>query len=240
MVSTQSTFNIVSIIICIIVISIMVFSFYVTFKYRSPEQYKQTRINVFFSALASVAIIFVAFNIVLTTISFEYNQHFARLTKTKEAVDRLWLYPNKVLKTSRNIRPEFLASFYLSNLDLYNLVILPNKKTNLTQEGIIEEQFIAHVMIQSWEDCLIIRRYDATPLTYWLRSFMTWAQNPYFKKYYERIKFSYTENTLILGDLLFEYAAKIPVPTKDINDYSNTVEELMRDPRYINLIHNMP
>ncbi|MBA2652208.1 MAG: hypothetical protein H0U73_08080 [Tatlockia sp.] len=228
--------GIVPVVISTVVICIFLFSLYVTVKYRNPEQYKQTRINVFFSTLASVAIIFVGFNIVLSSISFEYNQHFTRVNKTQDATDKLWLYPNQVLKTSLNVRPEFLASFFMSNLDLYNMILLPNKKSRLTKLGIVEEEFIANAMLLAWSNCLTIRKYDQTPLDYWLRGFLTWAQNPYFKAYYERLKFGFDPNTVLLGDLLFEYAATIPVPTKDTIIYTKTIEKMMKDPRYISLL----
>ena len=234
-----SSVGLVPVIISSVVICIFLFSLYVTVKYRNPEQYKQTRINVFFSTLASVAIIFVGFNIVLTSISFEYNQQFSRINKTQEATDRLWLYPNQVLKTSLNIRPEFLASFFMSNLYLYDLILLPNKKSQLTKLGAVEEEFIANVMILAWSNCLTIRKYDETPLDYWLRGFLTWAQNPYFKAYYQQLKFGYDANTVQLGDLLFEYAAKIPVPTKDTTIYIKTIDQLVHDPRYISLLKSL-
>lgn len=225
--------------ISVAIIVILLFSLYITIKYRNPEQYQNTRINVFFSSLASVAIIFVGFNIVLTSIAFEYEQQFSRLTKTKDAVDKLWFYPNQLIKNSPNIRPEFMASFFMNNLDLYHLVLLPHKKTPLTKEAILEEQFISNVMLQSWEDCLMMRRYDEISLDFWLGSFLTWAQNPYFKIYYNRMKFNYQDFTNQLAELLFEYAEKIPVPTEDIHVYRRTVAKMQKDPRYIVLVESL-
>lgn len=119
------------------------------------------------------------------------------------------------------------------------MIILPNKKTALTQTAIIEEQFISNVMMLAWVDCLTIRRYDETPLTYWLRAFLTWAQNPYFKAYYDRLKFGYDPATVGFANLLFEYAEKIPVPTEDTEIYSKTAEQMMNDPRFISLIKTL-
>jgi hypothetical protein len=228
-----------SIIISTIVICIMIFSLYVTIRYRSPEQYKNTRLNVFFSTLASVAIIFVGINIVITSLSFEYNQRFARISKTKEAVDKLWLYPNQLLSSSTHIRSEFYASFFMNNPELYDLVLLSNKKSPLTQDAIAEEQFIVTVMLQAWEDCLHIRKYDDTPLEFWLRAYLSWAQNPYFKSYYNFLKFEYQINTNELASLLFEYAEQIPVPTIDTNIYAQTVKKMMRDRRFIALMKKL-
>ncbi len=232
--------TIIPIIISIVVILIILFSLYITFKYSNPEQYKKTRINIFFSTLASVAILFVGFNIILTSLGFEYSERFSRLTKTKEAVDKLWLYPNEVIKSSIKSRPEFLASFFMNKRVLYNLVLESNKKTVITKEAIMEEQFIATILVQAWEDCLALREYDETPLEFWLRSFLTWAQNPYFKEYYEDVKFEYQESTNLLAELLFEYANKIAVPTIDTAIYEQMVEKITQDSRYLTLLKMLP
>ncbi|MBA2653217.1 MAG: hypothetical protein H0U73_13275 [Tatlockia sp.] len=227
--------DLIPIVITTVVFTILIFSLYVTIKYRDTEQYKKTRLNVFFSTLASVAIIFVGINIMLSSIAFDYNKQFTRLTKTKDAVDRLWLYPNQLLNTSTHIRPEFKASFFLNNSSIYNKFYL-SKNSPLTTMAIVQEQFIANVMIQSWEDCLADIKYDLTPFEIWLRSYIGWAQSPYLKEYYQLIKFGYNDTTHQFAELLFEYAAKLPVPVTNPNLYVTTVNQLMSDPRYISLI----
>ncbi|MBA2711356.1 MAG: hypothetical protein H0U57_12290 [Tatlockia sp.] len=239
MAETTLISDILPMIISAIVICIIAFSFFVTYKYRNPDQFKQTRINVFFSALASVAILFVGFNVVMTSIAFETNQKFARITKTKEAVDKIWLYPNELLKSSRNIRTEFRATFFMFNLDLYNKVLLTNKKSVLTDQGLIEEQFIASVMIQAWSDCLSVRNYDLSSLRFWLRGFLTWAQSPYLKSYYDNLKFEFATSTTKFADLLFEYAEKIPVPTTNRKLYIDAADKMMQDPRFITLLKSL-
>ncbi|MBA2656250.1 MAG: hypothetical protein H0U70_04610 [Tatlockia sp.] len=232
--------GLIPILISTVVIAIMIFSLYVTVKYQSPEQYKKTRLHVFFTTLASVAIIFVGMNIVLTSLSFQYNQNFSRLTKTKEAIDKLALYPNQLLINLHNLRHEFVAGFFMTNLELYNKYIKKeDKKTDLPFNTIIEEQFVADVMIQSWEDCLTYRKYDLTPMDVWIQTFILWAQNPYFKAYYDKMIFAYNPTTKQFGDLLFEYAATIPVPTKDLTIYAKTIEKLTHDPKYIALIKTL-
>ncbi len=226
-------------VISAVVVAIIIFSFFVTYKYRNPDQFKQTRLNVFFSALASVAILFVGFNVVMTSIAFESNQQFARITKTKEAVDKIWFYPNELIKSSSHIRPEFRASFFMFNLDLYNKVLATDKNTDLSDLGLIEEQFISTVMIQAWSDCLSVRNYDLSSIKYWLRGFLTWAQNPYFRSYYKNIRFEFASTTIQFADLLFEYAEKIPVPTKNQKIYIDTVEKIMEDSRFTSLLNSL-
>ncbi|MBA3536985.1 MAG: hypothetical protein H0T84_10310 [Tatlockia sp.] len=221
-------------IVSVAVFILMIISLYVTFKYRDTEQYKNTKLNVFLSTLASVAIIFLGVNILLSSLSFEYNQRFSRLTKTKEAVDKLWLYPHQVLQSSRKVRPEFIASFFTNNPEIY--LRWSKKNSPLTIDAIVQEQFLANVILQSWEDCLTIRKYDLTPMDEWLRSFINWAKSPYLKSYHEIIKYSYANTTNQLAELLFEYAETIPTPVKNINIYKLVVEKMMRDPRYVSLM----
>ncbi|MBA3536292.1 MAG: hypothetical protein H0T84_06760 [Tatlockia sp.] len=213
----------------------MIFSIYVTVKYRNTEQYKKTRLNVFFSTLASVAIIFVGINILLSSLSFESSQSISRQNKTKEAVDRFWLYPNRLLESSTHIRRLFRASFFLNNPEVYNMA-RAKEDLPLTIDTIAQEQFISNVIIQAWEDSLTIRDYDETPIKYWLRTFITWAQSPYLKSYYHVSKQGYKESTRTLAELLFEYAEKIPVPVENTNIYITTVDKLMKDARYLALM----
>ncbi|MBA3536984.1 MAG: hypothetical protein H0T84_10305 [Tatlockia sp.] len=227
----------VPILIILTVFIIMIFSIYVTFKYKDNEQYKKTRLYVFFTTLASLAIILVGINIMLSSISFEYNQHFSRLSKTKEAIDKLWLYPNKLIQDSSNIRPEFKASFFLNNSNLYK--IAATRKTPLTLRAGLEEEFISAVMIQAWEDCISMRKYDLTPIELWLRSYITWAQSPYLKFYYNQTIYGYSHTTKIFGDLLFEYAKTLPVPVEDINLYEVAVNKLLKDKRFISLMKTL-
>jgi len=223
------------VVISTVVVMLILFSLYVAIKYRDTEQYKKTRLNVFFSTLASVAIIFVSFNIILTSISFKYNQQFIRLTKTREAADKLWIFPNELLQNSTAIRPEFKVSFYMNSPETYKMVD-PTIVTPLTTLGAVQEQFIANVIVQAWEDCLAAMKYDLTSFKSWLIAFITWAQSPYLREYHNIVKFSYEESTNLLAELLFEYAATLPVPVKDTSLYIAAVDRLMLDPRYQTLM----
>lgn len=231
--------EIIPVIISIIVTSIMVFSIYVTAKYSSPVKYKKTRLNVFFTTLASLAVIFVGLNIVLSTISFEYDKTFSHITKTKEAVDKLWIYPNELLVNYQHLRPEFVAGFFMNNPILYEKVLAHPLESPLSIRTILEEQFVSYAILQAWEDCLTFRKYDLTPMKSWVEGFLVWAQNPYFKPYYHRLIFSYRDSTKIFGDLLMEYAARIPVPTNDPSIYKKTAEKLVEDSRFIDLMKSL-
>jgi len=221
--------------ISVIVIFIMLFSLLVTIKYSSSELYKKTRLNVFFSTLASVAIIVVGINLMISSIAFESDQQFSRHAKTKEAIDKLWIYPNQMVQSATHVRPEFMASFFMNNPKLYKLTA-QSKPTPITLAGIIQEHFITDIMIEAWEDCLSIRTYDLTPMKLWVRSFLSWAQSPYFKFYYDQNIYGYMDSTKQFGELLFEYAKKLPIPVEDINLYNIAADELMKDPRYLSLM----
>ncbi len=205
-------------------------SIFVAFKFN-PDQYPKTRISVFFSILASVAIFLVAINIVLTSLSFEYNAEYTRLLQTKASIDKLWLYPNQIITSSHKIRPKFLAGFYPANRVLHKQAEVESTKTQQSMESIAEEQYISTLLIQTWEDFLNQRRFGSTEVHTWIKSFLSWAQNPYFKEYYDIFKFEYEEPTIRFADLLFEYAASIPVPTTDTTIYHKTADKMLHDKR---------
>lgn len=223
------------IIVILVVVLTLLGSIYVSFKFH-PDQYPKTRVSVFFSSLASVAIFLVGINVVMTSISIENNQQYTRIQQTKSAVDKLWLYPNKLIQESHHIRPQFLAAFYTSNPTLYELANSKKDESPQTFESIVEEQYIANVLIQAWEDYLEQRKFDDTGLEEWLTGFLTWAQNPYFKSYYDMLSFEYRDSTNRFAQILFEYAKPIPVPTTDTTVYEKTVQRMLKDPRLISLL----
>uniref|UniRef100_UPI002612E20E hypothetical protein n=1 Tax=uncultured Legionella sp. TaxID=210934 RepID=UPI002612E20E len=216
--------------IIVTLVIILLGSIFVALKFN-PDQYPKTRVSVFFSALASVAIFLVAINIVLTSLSFEYNAAYTRLHQTKASIDKLWLYPNQIITNSHNIRPEFLAGFYPANIKLYNQAHAGDSKTPQSIQGIAEEQYISNLLIQTWEDFLNQRKFDSTEVSTWIKSFLTWAQNPYFKEYYELVKFQYEKPTIEFANVLFEYASGIPVPTRDTTIYQKTAQQMLHDER---------
>lgn len=223
------------IIVILVVFLILLGSIYVSFKFH-PDQYPKTRVSVFFSSLASVAIFLVGINVVMTSVSIENNQQFTRIQQTKSAVDKLWLYPNKLIQDSHHIRPQFLAGFYTSNPMLHALGNAKKEEAPQTLESMVEEQYIANVMIQAWEDYLEQRKFDDTGLEEWLMAFLTWAQNPYFKSYYDMLSFEYYDHTNQFAQILFEYAKPIPIPTTDITVYKKTAQRMLKDPRLIRLL----
>ena len=228
--SLSSSLQNLTIFVILILILTLLASIFVALKFN-PDQYPKTRVSVFFSALASVAIFLVALNIILTSLSFEYNAAYKRLLQTKASIDKLWLYPNQIITNSHNIRPEFLAGFYPVNLKLYEQANRGRNTTQQSIQSIAEEQYISTLLIQTWEDFLNQRKFDSTEVSTWIKSFLTWAQNPYFKEYYELFKFEYAESTIIFADVLFEYAATIPVPTQDITVYKKTADRVLNDKR---------
>ncbi|MBA3536291.1 MAG: hypothetical protein H0T84_06755 [Tatlockia sp.] len=229
--------DLIPIIISAVVLTIMIFSIFITAKYNDPDLYKKTRIHVFFSTLASAAIIFVGINIILSSISYKNNQRFIRLNTTKEAIDKYWLYPNELLSSLIHIRPDFRASFFMNNPKMYMVSRTTKKNSPQGINTLYQEQFIANVIIQAWEDCLNNRNYDLTPFNLWLSSFLVWAQSPYLKVYYDKFIYGYEDRTKQLGDLLFKYAATLPIPTNS-KDYEAAVEKILNDSRYISLMES--
>lgn len=222
------------IIICV-VIFILAGSFAVAFIYR-PDEFQKTRLNVFFTTLASIAIVLVGINIIMTAFALENSQKFTRISKTKEIVDKLWLYPNQLITQSMHARPMFLASFYMNNQQLYKITAAkpaPKETTHM----ILEEQFIALVIIQAWEDALTMHEYDDTGMQSWVSAFLVWAQNPYLKDYFKILHYSYKQSTIEFGELLFEYASTLPRHSLTDNVYNETTQHLMADPRFIKVLN---
>lgn len=222
-------------VICIVVL-LLASSFVIAFVYR-PEKFQKTRMNVFFTTLASIAIVLVGINIIMSALALENNQKFARISKTKEIVDKLWLYPNSLITESTHARPIFLASFYLNNPQLYEVTVAHKTKSEFTTKMILEEQHISLVMIQAWEDALTMQDYDDTGMNSWIRAFLVWAQNPYFKAYFQILSQSYRTTTIEFGKLLFEYADTIPRPNTDNSLYAKITLRMMKDPRLIKLLN---
>ncbi len=76
-----------------------------------PHRFHTSRTFVFISIMASLAVVILAGNIFLTTINMEVQRKINNAQFTKEAIDKLWLYPNQLLLKEKHARPEFLASF---------------------------------------------------------------------------------------------------------------------------------
>lgn len=193
-----------------------------------PNDFQNSRTFVFISVMASIAVVILACNVFLSTINLEIQKQVTVAEFTKNAVDKLWLYPNRLFAEKRETRPEFLASLAYNNFELFELT--KNIKTRPSFESFFDEQFITAVIIQCWEDFLTFRVFDKTGDRVWLNSFIVWAQSPYLKTEYERLKHTYAPTTVELSALLFEYAAKLPVPTPD-SAYHPIVEQLLADQR---------
>lgn len=217
--SSQATiYTLVLILVISIVLAIFV----------PPGEFSQSRIYVFMSILASVTVILIGLSLSVSSVALEEQEKVNRASFTKQAIDKLWLYPNELLTRSKLIRPEFLKSLYPNNLHLYQV------KTHLEPEtvlSILEEQNIAIVMIQAWEDYLTLREFEETGDEVWLTNFIQWAQSSYLKSYFELLKYNFKNVTIEFGHLLFEYARKLPLPTPVPESYRSVVKEMLQDPR---------
>lgn len=203
--------------------------------FYKPIEFERTRLRLFLSILASAAVLLIGISLIFSSITFEYTRHFNQVSKTKEMADKLWLYPNQVLASSTHARPSFLASFQTSNPQLF--VFFKQKQTApLSTETILEEQNIAIIFIQIWEDYLTLRKFQTTGNDEsWLNIFLQWAQSPYLREYFNRLEYSYNYTTIQFGKLLFEYAAKLPMPTTDPQQYYNASLQLMKDERLLQI-----
>lgn len=199
--------------------------------FTEPLTFKQSRTYVFASIAASVAVVIFALNVLLNTTALEFQKSINTAQFTKQAVDKLWVYPNQVLAEKTKVRPEFSASMYYNNLELYQLT--KNINTKPTAESELEEQFVSILFIQCFEDYMTIRKFDETGDAVWLVNFLQWAQSPYLKANFDRLKYNFAPLTISFTNLLFEYAKKAPIPTKDPETYNKLAAEIQKDPKLI-------
>jgi|GEM_PF-2560641 hypothetical protein len=196
-----------------------------------PKKFQESKAFVFVSILTSVSIVIIGLNVVVNTISLEFQQTVAKMELTKQAGYKMWIYPNQIFCEKDKARPEFLASFYYNNLNLYTLT--KNVETKITLASELEEQFISILIFQCWEDHLTFRNLDEAGDEVWLCNYLQWAQSPYLKANFDRLRYNLAGLTIRFGELLFEYASKLPVPTVDPNSYKDLIDAMLKDPRLI-------
>ncbi len=197
-----------------------------------PSGFAKSRVYVFISILASVAVLFIGLSLMISAYSFEKQEDTTRKAITKESIDKLWLYPNQLIVNSTHARPQFLQSLYTNNPHLSSI---KPKEEPATVISALEEQNLAIVLIQAWEDFLTLRKLDQTGDAVWMNNFIQWAQSPYLKEYFDFLKYNFKETTIRLGTLLFEYGKTLPTPTRDPELYKTTVQKMLKDPRVISL-----
>jgi hypothetical protein len=203
----------------------------------NPQKFKESKGSVVVAVIASLAIIFLGLNVISSTMNIDLQVSIAKNSATQQNADKLWTYPNKLFSEKTKARPEFYASLYYNNLNLYKLT--EHLKTKITIESELEEQYISILLFQCWEDHLTFRQLDKTGDGVWLVNYVQWAQSPYLKENFDRLKYNYKESTILFADILFEYARKLPVPTTDPEAYKDLVQEMLKDPRLIKLYNSL-
>ena len=221
--------------IMIFVVCLIIISFIASMLFK-PEEFAKSRISVFVSILAGIAVLLIGVNLALSTAGARYSQQIARVNETKNAVDKLWLYPNLLLVNSKNARQAFLSSFYFNNHYLQTACSKQSSEESTSCFSVLEEQNIAIVMLQAWEDCLTYRRIDNTGDIVWACNFIQWAQSPYLKEYFNILKYNFKDTTIMFGEILFKYAEQIPRQNSDPEMYLKTVTLMLKDPEYLHVI----
>ncbi len=160
-----------------------------------------------------------------------FQAEIKKIKATKENIENLWIYPNLWFNSKSKVRPEFYASLYYNNLDLYKLT--QNLQTKITVNSALEEQSFSILLLQCWEDYLTFRQLDKTGDYVWLINYVQWAQSPYLKEHFDRLKYNYSDTTIRFAELLFEYAHRLAIPTTDPKAYKLLVQEMLKDPRLV-------
>lgn len=198
-----------------------------------PKQFQESKAFVFVSILTSVSIVIIGLNVVISTVSLEFQQNLAKMQITKQAGYKMWICPNQLLCEKEDARPEFLASMYYNNINLYNLT--KDTKTEVTVASELDEQYISIFMFQCWEDHLTFRNLDEAGDEVWLCNYLQWAQSPYLKANFERLRYNLADLTIRFAELLFEYASHLPVPTVDPKSYKTQIDLMLKDPRLLKI-----
>lgn len=200
----------------------LLFSISVAF-FLHPDAYHSSKFSVFVTILASLAITFIGLSLVVSAMTYEKTIQTNRINFTKQAIDKLWLYPNQLLASSNPIlSPRFLKSLYPNNLKMY-------AASDSEVPRLIAEQNAAIVLIQAWEDFLTMHSFDKTGTEVWLVNFLQWAQSPELKGYFDFLKYNFKGTTIQFGDLLFHYASRLPIPTADPELYEKTAALMLED-----------
>lgn len=198
-----------------------------------PKEFHESKAFVFVSILTSVSIVIIGLNVVVNTMTLEFQQTIAKTQFTKQAGYKMWVYPNQLFSEKEKARPEFLSSLYYNNVNLYNMTQNINTKVTVASE--LEEQFISIDIFQCWEDYLTFRILDETGDSVWLCNYLQWAQSPYLRDNFNRLRYNLAELTIRFGELLFEYASKLPVPTTNPDDYKKLVQKMLKDQRLLDI-----
>lgn len=212
---------------------IIIVSFVVTFIMK-PSEYEKSRFRMFMSILGSIAVFLVGLSLGISAINLEEREDLDQLSITTKAIEGILDKPYGSIVKSRDARDNFLKSFFYSNVELYQV---PAKDRPATTSAILEEQYIATLILQSWENFLTLRHLIITDDRLWLTLFLEWAQSPYLKKYFMMQRYIYSDLAIELGEILFEYAEKLPVPTPNPKDYFDTVSVMLEDQRMIKVLN---
>jgi hypothetical protein len=215
----------------------LIFSFFalsiiVTF-FIQPENFQKTRVYVFVSMMASIAVVVLGLNVIVNTSTLEFQKSVSQVDFTTKATNKNWVYPNKVISEKKNLRPEFVASLYLNNKNLQKLV--KNLKTKQTIESENEEQFVCILLLQCFEDYLTIRHFDTTGDVVWVVNYLQWAQSIYLKNSFKTLKYNYAKSTIKFAELLFEYAKTLIDTSQSANDYQLVALKFLKDQRVVDL-----
>ncbi len=64
---------------------------------------------------------------------------------------------------------------------------------------------------------------------------MQWAQSPYLKSNFNRLKNNFAPLTIKFAEFMFEHASKLPVPTTNLELYEEIVKEMLHDPQLLRI-----
>lgn len=193
---------------------------------------KKSKFYNFIQLAIPMSILIVSVNMFVSGLNIEMAKKDKAFGVYKDAIANIYTSTENVLLDKLNlglIRPEFYASFFTSNPQVYknnlNIYTPPTSKTTAT------ERYICIRVLQAFEDYLQYnRKYNiADPV--WLAIFIKWGQSVYLQNSFDALKNDFDPSTVDFVNLLFEYGKKIPIPTFDMDEYYKIALELNEDTR---------
>jgi hypothetical protein len=214
---------IISILALIFIIAIVI-----SYIYTSKE-FAESKYYIFFRILEGIALVLVAYGLILTAISAREEQNLNFINTTYLVIDRCKLNILNKINISYPICPNFIASLNL----LYDI-----PGNNNIQDKEIDIYNLSNNLLQAIEDVITGDKFDLTQVNSWISFYMPWCCSDTFYIMWKKIMESFNNITNGLVYILFEYANKngkiynVTQLNKKVNDFNN-------DSRVINIYNKL-
>lgn len=132
---------------------------------------------------------------------------------------------------------DIVPNFVISITPLTNTVCSASAPEDpVNPQTCTEKMVLSYRIFSLWQDVIISNRsFKYEPISY-VSNFLQRANSPQLYQEWKVNRLNFLSDTQNFGDLLFEYGLPITDQTSSI--YISTAENLIRDPRYIDIFAN--